>query len=299
MRLDAARILHFSDMLMIGLEGDRIQRECRRLVFNLECSFIDPHGDLFSCESIFPKETPVSEADISMCIEVPRKLGGKQNTGEDLFRVRSSQHTAQDVVGAMPPVLACAMGEMMLDIVIGPPCLVLIQHLRPGACIGESVVSKPSLNVCYLEFGKFSNNLHYVDYERLPIEEFSENGGSIPHNGEQGLSIILPRLPRINAFLADTQHIIELDGLIAIENRPAVSHKSFWRPIAPKGVGQDRKVVPLVLRRRDSGSEYHAGKVLKHRNHIYGSGIWQQMLFDIPDITAPKFVAPCGFERHL
>src|SRR5713226_1261298 len=36
--------------------------------------------------------------------------------------------------------------------------------------------------VCYLEFGKFSNNLHYVDYERLPIEEFSENGGSIPHN---------------------------------------------------------------------------------------------------------------------
>ena len=26
------------------------------------------------------------------------------------------------------------------------------------------------------------HNLHYVDYERLPIEEFSENGGSIPHN---------------------------------------------------------------------------------------------------------------------
>src|SRR5947209_17682313 len=38
--------------------------------------------------------------------------------------------------------------------------------------------------VCYLEFGKFSNNLHYVDYERLPIEEFSENGGSIPHNSD-------------------------------------------------------------------------------------------------------------------
>src|SRR5438477_9420671 len=40
----------------------------------------------------------------------------------------------------------------------------------------------PACNVCYLEFGKFSNNLHYVDYERLPIEELSENGGSIPHN---------------------------------------------------------------------------------------------------------------------
>jgi hypothetical protein len=26
------------------------------------------------------------------------------------------------------------------------------------------------------------STLHYVDYERLPIEEFSENGGSIPHN---------------------------------------------------------------------------------------------------------------------
>jgi len=33
-----------------------------------------------------------------------------------------------------------------------------------------------------VEFRKFSHNLHYVDYERLPIEEFSENGGSIPHN---------------------------------------------------------------------------------------------------------------------
>jgi len=33
-----------------------------------------------------------------------------------------------------------------------------------------------------LEFAKFSNNWHYVDYERLHIEEFSGDGASIPHN---------------------------------------------------------------------------------------------------------------------
>src|SRR5713226_9140291 len=45
--------------------------------------------------------------------------------------------------------------------------------------------------VCYLEFGKFAHNLHYVDYERLPIEEFSENGGSIPHNTHPAFDIVL------------------------------------------------------------------------------------------------------------
>ena len=55
-------------------------------------------------------------------------------------------------------------------------------------------ILRRNLVVCYLEFGKFSNNLHYVDYERLPIEEFSENGGSIPHNlgsAEDGRPFIL------------------------------------------------------------------------------------------------------------
>jgi hypothetical protein len=33
-----------------------------------------------------------------------------------------------------------------------------------------------------LIYQKLPNNGHYVEYERLPIEEFSENGGSIPHN---------------------------------------------------------------------------------------------------------------------
>src|SRR6266567_2229763 len=99
------------------------------------------------------------------------------------------------------------MGVMVLTVVVLPPGLVCLLDLRPGACIRERVVSKPFLDVCYLEFGKFPNNLHYVDYERLPIEEFSENGGSIPHNREQGIRIILPRLPRINALLEDNQNI--------------------------------------------------------------------------------------------
>jgi len=33
------------------------------------------------------------------------------------------------------------------------------------------------------------STVHYVDYERLPIEEFSENSGSIPHNYEISFEI--------------------------------------------------------------------------------------------------------------
>ena len=51
----------------------------------------------------------------------------------------------------MPPVLACSVGVMMLDVVVGPPRLVCLLDLWPGACIGERVVSKPPLNIRYLE----------------------------------------------------------------------------------------------------------------------------------------------------
>src|SRR5258708_2032906 len=59
------------------------------------------------------------------------------------------------------------------------------------------------------------------------------------------------------------------------------------------------KVVPLVLRWRDGGGEHHAREILKDRNHIHRLGVWEQVLFDVPDITAPELVAPCGFKGHL
>ena len=40
-----------------------------------------------------------------------------------------------------------------------------------------------------MEFGKFSHNLHYVDYERLPFEELSGDSESIPHNYEISFEI--------------------------------------------------------------------------------------------------------------
>jgi hypothetical protein len=61
--------------------------------------------------------------------------------------------------------------------------IILHHHKITSLCLCAGVLDTFQFrSVCYLEFGKFSNNLHYVDYERLPIEEFSENGGSIPHN---------------------------------------------------------------------------------------------------------------------
>ena len=46
MRLDAPRILHRFDLLVIGGESDRIFGERRGLVFNPERSFVHPNGDL-------------------------------------------------------------------------------------------------------------------------------------------------------------------------------------------------------------------------------------------------------------
>ena len=46
--------------------------------------------------------------------------------------------------------------------------------------------------VCYVEFGKFPLISNYVDYERLPIEELSENGASIPHNRRYGMIMFQP-----------------------------------------------------------------------------------------------------------
>jgi hypothetical protein len=42
--------------------------------------------------------------------------------------------------------LALTMGLMVLAVVVLPPDLVCLLDLRPGARIGERMVSKPSLN---------------------------------------------------------------------------------------------------------------------------------------------------------
>ena len=52
--------------------------------------------------------------------------------------------------------------------------------------------------VCYVEFAKFAHNLHYVDYERLPSEELSGDGASIPHN-------LNPAAARRSRFLERTR----------------------------------------------------------------------------------------------
>ncbi len=89
-RLDAAGIRHLSDLLMIGLEGNGVEGEGRRLVFDFERVLVDPHRDLFPGESIFAKEAPVAEADIAVFVQMTGKLRGIQHPREDLFWIRSS-----------------------------------------------------------------------------------------------------------------------------------------------------------------------------------------------------------------
>ena|SRR3989442_3187133 len=79
----------------------------------------------------------------------------------------------------MTPVLALTMSVMSLNIVVSPPRLMGLLDFWPSARIGERMVGKP------------------------------------PLDREQGLSVIFPRLARIDAFFADAKHVIELESLRA------------------------------------------------------------------------------------
>ncbi len=76
--------------------------------------------------------------------------------------------------------------------------------------------------VCYLEFAKFSNNLHYVDYERLPIEKFSGDGESIPHNVDAVVVV------GVVVQVARDQHV-QRGGVVGVE-QPTRRSNDLVRP---------------------------------------------------------------------
>src|SRR2546428_8085477 len=147
MRLQAASVLYLGDLVLIRRKANRIQREGRRLVLNFHCVLIDPHGNLFSGQLIFPKEPPMLELQISVPVQMARKLRGVQRPREHLFWIGAPQYPTQHRVRTVSPILALTMGVMVLAVVVLPPGLVCLLDLRPGARMGERMVSKPSLNV--------------------------------------------------------------------------------------------------------------------------------------------------------
>src|SRR6266567_6892512 len=98
-----------------------------------------------------PVEFPMFEPDVPMFIDLARKLGGIQGPRKHLFGNGATQHPTQDRLWAVPPILALAMGVMVLTIVVVPPRLMGLLDLRPGACVGERVVGKPPLDRDYVE----------------------------------------------------------------------------------------------------------------------------------------------------
>src|SRR5258708_13156585 len=198
-----------------------------------------------------------------MLIEVAGKLHSIQRTGEHLLWVGASQHSTQDLRGTMSPVLALTVSVMVLDVVVLPPCLVGKLYLRPVACIGKCVVCEPALD------------------------------------GEQGFCIVLPRLAWVNAFLADIQHVIELQSNIGIENPTTIGYKRFRSPVAPDSIHQDRKIVPLILCRGESGGKPHSQKIFKDRDPSPVLEPWKEMLFNVSDISTPELVPPACLKWHL
>ena len=82
---------HLGNLLMIRLEGERVQSKGRRLVFDFERFLVDPYGDFFPGESIFAKEAPVAKADVAMHVELAHTLRGIEHPQEHLFWVGASQ----------------------------------------------------------------------------------------------------------------------------------------------------------------------------------------------------------------
>ena len=76
----------------------------------------------------------------------------------------------------MSPILALPVGKVSFDIVIDPPGPVRLLDFRPGARVGKGMVSKP------------------------------------PLDREQGLRVVLPGFPRIDALFANAKHVIELES---------------------------------------------------------------------------------------
>ncbi len=69
-----------------------------------------------------------------MFIDLARKLGGIQGPRKHLFGNGAPQHPTQDRRWRVPPILALAMGVMVLTIVVVPPGLMGLLDLRP-ACV--------------------------------------------------------------------------------------------------------------------------------------------------------------------
>jgi hypothetical protein len=50
------------------------------------------------------------------------------------------------------------------------------------------------------------------------------------------------------------------------------------------------EVVPLVLCWGDGGGEDTSRKIFKDRNHIHRLGVWEQVVFNVSNISAPEYV---------
>ena len=80
------------------------------------------------------------EFDVALFIEVARELRRIQHPRKDFFRVSAPQDPTQDGFRAVPPILALAVGKVVLRVVVVPPSLVSLLKLRPGARVGECMV---------------------------------------------------------------------------------------------------------------------------------------------------------------
>src|SRR6266487_3852183 len=140
---DATGVRDALDALVVGREAQGVFRERGGLVFNLEHALIHPDRHLRTGEAVFPKEMPVLESDTTMPVELAGELCRTQDTREHLLRVGSAQYPTQHCLRAVPPILSLLMGQMMFEIVIGPPFPMGLLQLCPRAGIGKIVVRKP------------------------------------------------------------------------------------------------------------------------------------------------------------
>ena len=79
---------------------------------------VDADLDLLLGQAFLSVEAPSAKTNISRSIQVAGKLRRKENPRKLWRRESTRQHTTQHVLGTVPPILALAVREMNLAVVV-------------------------------------------------------------------------------------------------------------------------------------------------------------------------------------
>lgn len=121
---------------------------------------------------------------------------------------------------------------MGLIVMIGNPFGMGGEQSGPGVILGKIPVGEPSLEV------------------------------------ELTLNQILPALPFLDLLLLDSQALIDLQGLLRLENAPTIAHEHRWSPMLAYRREQHDEIIGQILRSGNARGKDSAAKIVQNRDNM-------------------------------